>query len=136
MAQDFNPLFGFTEFPLGISTIDYDGVALSAIRGLYKLHSPKISILEENAVNSVQAPDGGCNTYRYTVKVEKGMAVIELPKSFQELNSSDIQVWVQSVSGPSSTWVESSLEKITVYATVDGMYNVLVIGTRINKRTK
>jgi hypothetical protein len=130
MAQDFNPTFGFTEFPLGIATLDYDGVALSAIRGLYKLHNPKISALEQK---TVQAPEGGCNTYRYTVTVANGIGIIELPASFKYLNN-DMQVWVQPVSAPGITWVESSLERITVHATVDGLYNVLVIGTRVEQQ--
>ena len=37
MAQDFNPAFGFTESPLKISTLDFDGVALAAIQGLCKI---------------------------------------------------------------------------------------------------
>jgi len=47
MAQDFNPAFGFNETPLGISTLDFDGVALAAIQGLYKLYNQKIDALEK-----------------------------------------------------------------------------------------
>lgn len=47
MAQDFNPAFGFNEDPLGISTLDFDGVALAAIKGLCKRYDQRISDLEE-----------------------------------------------------------------------------------------
>jgi len=47
MAQDFNPAFGFNEDPLGISTLDFDGVALASIQGMYKLHKQEVGKLEE-----------------------------------------------------------------------------------------
>ncbi|MDR3647001.1 MAG: tail fiber domain-containing protein [Candidatus Babeliales bacterium] len=56
MAQDFNPTFGFNETPLGISTLDFDGVALASIQGLYKLYEQsKVEINElKNEVNELK----------------------------------------------------------------------------------
>ena len=41
MAQDFSAAFGLGEDPLGISTVDADGVALAAIQGLHQLMREK-----------------------------------------------------------------------------------------------
>jgi hypothetical protein len=38
MAQDFAAAFGLGETPRGINTVDSEGVALAAIKGLYELH--------------------------------------------------------------------------------------------------
>jgi len=54
MAQDFNPAFGFTESPLGISSIDCDGVALAAIQGLYKLYNQELQKSHEQRINHDQ----------------------------------------------------------------------------------
>jgi len=41
MAQDFSAAFGLGEDPMGISTIDADGVALAAIQGLHQMLQQK-----------------------------------------------------------------------------------------------
>jgi len=46
MAQDFNPIF-FGKNDLTISTLDFDGVALASIQGMYKLHKQEISELKQ-----------------------------------------------------------------------------------------
>jgi len=51
MAQDFNPAFGFNENQLGISTLDFDGIALASIQGMYKLHKQEIGVLEDEICN-------------------------------------------------------------------------------------
>ncbi|MDR3647268.1 MAG: tail fiber domain-containing protein [Candidatus Babeliales bacterium] len=45
IAQEFNPIFGFGN-KLEISTLDFDGVALASIQGMYKLHKQEVSDLK------------------------------------------------------------------------------------------
>jgi len=45
MAQDFNPTF-FGKDDLTISTLDFDGVALASIQGMYKLHKQEVGELQ------------------------------------------------------------------------------------------
>ena len=47
MAQDFYDAFGLGESDTQISTIDSDGVALSAIQGLYRVVKEKDARIEE-----------------------------------------------------------------------------------------
>ena len=79
----------------------------------------------------VESPTAGDTIYRYVVEVKNGIAEIILPDYFKYLNG-NIQAWVQPITGPGITWVECSIEKIVVNATQDGLYSVLVFGTRID----
>lgn len=52
-AQDFHALFGLGEDPLGIATVDADGVAFAAIQGLYALQKEQartIALLQQHIV--------------------------------------------------------------------------------------
>ncbi|MCD6193980.1 MAG: hypothetical protein J7L26_11015 [Candidatus Aminicenantes bacterium] len=77
----------------------------------------------------VESPTAGDNLYRYQVKVVGGQAVIKLPEYFKYLNENP-QGWVSPVDVLGVARIEVDLEEARIYATVDGTYNVLIIGTR------
>ena len=125
MAQDFNPAFNFTEAPLGISTLDADGVALAAIQGLYKLHKQKINILE----TTIQQHDRVI--YKYVIHVKNGSARINLPDN-SECSDKVFCAWVNSVNTLGNSAIAVCLNnRVIIRATHDGLYKVLVIGTNM-----
>ena len=78
----------------------------------------------------VESPTAGDNIYRYVVEVKDGTAEIALPDYFEYLNT-NLQAWVNPISvlGSSAIAVCNN-NKVIINATHDGLYNVLVIGTR------
>ena len=130
MAQDFNPAFNFTEAPLGISTLDADGVALAAIQGLYTLHKQKINILE----TTIQQHDRVI--YKYIIQVKNGAAIINLPNNHKH-SDKVFCAWVNSINKLGNTAIAVCLNnRIIIRATHDGLYKVLVIGTPKNSNKK
>lgn len=85
----------------------------------------------------VESPTRGDNLYRWVVEVEHGTATIELPEYFPYLNE-DVQVWVSPVKhfGMAYGEVNPKLTKIALAADTDGLYNVLVVGTRKDRYAK
>ena len=77
----------------------------------------------------VESPTAGDNIYRYQVKVENGRTEIALPSYFKYLNENP-QAWVSPVNVLGMARAECDLEKVKIFASKDGIYNVLVIGTR------
>ena len=126
MAQDFNPAFNFTEVPLGISTLDADGVALASIQGLYKLHEQKISALERS-IQDQQQPV----ICQYTVQVKNGIAEIDLSDR-ANYRDNEYEAWVSPISILESSAIAQCVHnKVIVRATHDGLYNVLIVGTNM-----
>ncbi len=77
----------------------------------------------------VESPTAGDNIYRYVVNVVKGKAKIKLPSYFKHLNKNP-QAWVSPVNVLGIARAVCSLTEVRIYASKDGKYNVLVIGTR------
>ena len=77
----------------------------------------------------VESPTAGDNLYRYKVKVKDGKATIKLPDYFEFLNENP-QAWVTAVSVLGYARAECTLKEVTIMASADGEYNVLVMGTR------
>jgi hypothetical protein len=82
----------------------------------------------------VESNTRGDNLYRYTVVTNGGETEIQLPDYFQHLNENP-QVFITAIDvfGFSKGWVDTELKKVHVMVSVDGTYNVLVIGTRKDK---
>lgn len=82
----------------------------------------------------VESPTAGDNLYRFEVEVENGQATIDLPDYYKHLNKND-QVWVNAKNhfGRAYGVVNQEQTTLTVFADVDGEYNVLLIGTRKDK---
>lgn len=79
----------------------------------------------------VESPTRGDNLYRYHVTTQDGHASISLPTYFPFLNE-DIQAWINPVNvmGYGFCKVSDDLLTVEVTSSVDGDYNVLIIGTR------
>jgi len=82
----------------------------------------------------VESPTAGDNLYRFEVEVENGQATIELPEYYKHLNEND-QVWVNAKDhfGRAYGVVNQEQTTLTVFADTDGIYNILLIGTRKDK---
>ncbi len=82
----------------------------------------------------VESPTAGDNLYRFEVEVENGQATIELPDYYKHLNEND-QVWVNAKNhfGRAYGVVNQEQTTLTVFADTDGIYNILLIGTRKDK---
>ncbi len=81
----------------------------------------------------VESPTAGDNIYRFTVEVVDGKAELELPDYFPYLNG-NIQAWANpaSVFGFAQAIYDATSNEIRVIGSADGVYNILVIGTRID----
>jgi hypothetical protein len=82
----------------------------------------------------VESNTRGDNLYRYTITTNNGEAEIQLPDYFQHLNENP-QVFITAIDvfGFSKGLVDTELKKVHIAVSVDGTYNVLVIGTRKDK---
>ncbi len=80
----------------------------------------------------VESPTAGDNIYRFKVEVKDGTAIVGLPDYFKHLNTNP-QAWVSPVNilGIARATVTST--QAVIHATEDGIYNLLVIGTRKDK---
>ena len=85
----------------------------------------------------VESPTAGDNIYRYEVESINGVAEITLPDYFSYLNE-NIQVWVSGKNNFGNGYgeVSNDLKKINIHTSIDGIYNVLVIGTRKDDHAK
>ena len=77
----------------------------------------------------VEAPTAGDNIYRYIVEVQNGTAEITLPDYFEHINT-NLQTWVSPIDVLGIARATCNLQTATITATIDGLYNVLIIGTR------
>jgi hypothetical protein len=84
---------------------------------------------------AIEAPTGGDNLYRWSIDVKDGEAVIELPDYYRFLNKDDM-VWVSPADNFGSGFgtIDPSQRFLTVKTNEDGKYNVLLIGTRKDKK--
>ena len=79
----------------------------------------------------VESPTRGDNIYRWQVEVQNNQHIIELPDYYQYLNENDM-VWVNPVNhfGRGYGNVNDEQTELTITTDTDGLYNVLLIGTR------
>lgn len=119
-----------------IGNVDIDGNlaitgALSKGSGTFDIAHPDPSKPEGTRLRHsfVESPTAGDNIYRFKVDVIHKEASINLPDYFSHLNENP-QVWISPVTclGAAKAFVTGNKVHITV--SEDGIYNVLVIGTR------
>jgi hypothetical protein len=107
--------------------------ALSKASGTFRIDhpDPEKTYTHYLSHSFVESPTAGDNIYRFTVTVENGTAVIDLPSYYKYLNEND-QVWVNSQGhhGHAYGEVNEDQTQLTIHADIDGAYNVLLIGTR------
>jgi len=84
-----------------------------------------------------ESPTAGENLYRWQVEVKGGIGTILLPDYYKHLNEND-QVWVSPYKHFGQAWgeVTDDQEYLIIHANEDGLYNVLLIGTRKDEIAK
>ena len=106
---------------------------LTKSAGSFKINHPDpVKTATHDLYHSfVESPTAGDNIYRWQVTTTNGSAVIDLPDYYQHLNEND-QVWVSPVRhfGQGYGEVSTDQTQLNVYSNTDGVYNVLLIGTR------
>ena len=79
----------------------------------------------------VESPTGGDNIYRWNINTVNKMHTIKLPDYYKFLNKDDM-IWVSPVNhfGRAYGTVNQEQTEISITADTDGIYNVLLVGTR------
>ena len=79
----------------------------------------------------VESPTGGDNIYRWNITTVNKMCTIKLPDYYKFLNKDDM-IWVSPVNhfGRAYGTVNQEQTEISITADTDGVYNVLLVGTR------
>jgi len=107
--------------------------SLSKTSGCFKIAHPNPAKRDSyDLVHSfVESPTEGDNIYRYTTETTSCRSVIELPDYYSYLNKND-QVWVSANKhfGVGYGEVTEDQKCLVVCSCCDGIYNVLLIGTR------
>jgi len=82
----------------------------------------------------VESNTAGDTFYRWTVKTKNGKAKIKLPSYFKFLNT-NAQVWISPVKhfGVAYGVILKDKETLRIDSNTDGVYNVLVVGTRCDE---
>jgi hypothetical protein len=79
----------------------------------------------------VESNTRGDNIYRYQVQTLKGYATISLPSYFKYLNENpQVLISAKNVMGYGYGDVDTDLENVEIHVNYDGLYNVVIIGTR------
>tara|TARA_Y100000361_G_C11097466_1_gene309942 strand:+ start:21 stop:965 length:945 start_codon:yes stop_codon:yes gene_type:complete len=107
--------------------------SISKSSGCFKIAHPNPAKRDSyDLVHSfVESPTEGDNIYRYTTETTSCRSVIELPDYYSYLNKND-QVWVSANKhfGVGYGEVTEDQKCLVVCSCCDGIYNVLLIGTR------
>lgn len=96
---------------------------------------PTKSLTHELVHNSVESPTAGDTMYRFSITTEDNEAEIILPEYYRYLNE-NTQLWVSADGhfGKAFGIVNLSATKIKITSNQDGKYNVMVVGTRKDKK--
>lgn len=124
----------------GVSTItvtivgDLDVGNLSKTGGSFKISHPNPEKTDTHWLyhSFVESPTAGDNIYRFSEELIAGDNIIDLPDYYNFLNE-DTMVWISPVEHFGRGWgkyVDGVDNKIKVCVDQDGIYNILVIGTR------
>ena len=107
--------------------------ALSKGSGTFRISHPDPDKNEKYYLQHsfVESPTRGDNIYRWQVDVKEKQHTIELPDYYKHLNENDM-VWINAVKHFGKAYGEVNTEQteLTIHTDTDGLYNVLLIGTR------
>jgi len=79
----------------------------------------------------VESNTRGDNLYRYVITTSNQTGTVALPSYFKHLNeNSQVFVSAKDNLGAGYGVLDESLDNLTINVTIDGVYNVLLIGTR------
>jgi hypothetical protein len=119
----------------GASNTTYvDG--FSKVSGCFRIHhpDPEKTCSKYLLHSFVESPTEGDNIYRYEIETLNCSASLDLPDYFRFLNKNE-QVWVSPKNHFGSAYgvVDKEQTCVSFCSNYDGLYNVLIIGTRKDK---
>ena len=129
--EDGSRLSGDPDFAMNGSNCTIKG-SLTKGSGTFKIIHPDPNKKDMWLKHSfVESPTAGDNIYRWQIEVVNGDHEIELPDYYKHLNEND-QVWITPYKHFGQAWgeVDTAQTKLHIHANADGLYNVLLIGTR------
>jgi hypothetical protein len=107
--------------------------AISKTSGTFRINHPDPSKTDDYYLyhSFVETPTAGDNIYRFTAITTNNKTTIDLPSYYKYLNHDD-QIWVNPVRhfGIAYGVINDEQTQIEIYSNSDGLYNVLLIGTR------
>ena len=121
----------------GSGDLDVTGT-LSKGAGSFKIDHPNPEKPDKTLWHSfVESPTAGDNIYRWQVEVKGNSHQIELPDYYKYLNENH-QIWISPVKHFGQGYGEVNEDETFIEITTnqDGIYNVLLIGTRKDEVAK
>jgi hypothetical protein len=106
---------------------------LSKAAGSFKIDHPDPTKSDTMELwhSFVESPNAGDNLYRYKVTTQNGTATLQLPDYYKFLNeNSQLKIAPANNFGKAYGVIDPTESFVTINSTVDGDYNVLLIGTR------
>lgn len=111
---------------------------LSKGAGSFKINHPDPEKTDKNLWHSfVESPTAGDNIYRWQIQVKDNFYQIKLPDYYKFLNENH-QIWISPVKHFGQGYGEVNEDETFIEITTnqDGIYNVLLIGTRKDETAK
>ena len=108
---------------------------LAKASGSFAINHPDPSKKNKELWHSfVESPTAGDNIYRFTIRTTNCEAILKLPDYYKYLNN-DTQVFISPKDnfGVANGIIDAAEENINIKSNEDGLFNVLVIGTRKDK---
>jgi hypothetical protein len=103
------------------------------VSGTFRIHhpNPEKTCSKYLLHSFVESPTEGDNIYRYEIETLNCSASLDLPDYFKFLNKNE-QVWVSPKNHFGSAYgvVDKEQTCVSFCSNCDGLYNVLIIGTR------
>lgn len=98
---------------------------------------PAKTAYKELSHSFVESPTRGDNIYRFTIRTMSCEATLKLPDYYKHLNE-DTQIFIAPKDNLGSAYgeIDAAEENISITSNEDGLFNVLVIGTRKDSYAK
>jgi hypothetical protein len=106
---------------------------LSKTAGSFKIEhpDPSKSATMELFHSFVESPTAGDNIYRFVVTTQNGIGTLQLPDYHKFLNeNSQLKIAPVNHFGKAYGVIDPTESFVTINSTIDGDYNVLLVGTR------
>lgn len=143
LGSQFNTInSSYNAFAIGVSHCISSTSNLTCVNTLSKQAGsfaiphpdPSKTAYKELVHSFVESPTAGDNIYRFTVRTLSCEASLKLPDYYKHLNT-DTQVFITPKDnfGVAHGNIDTNQENINIKSNEDGLFNVLVIGTRKDK---
>jgi hypothetical protein len=112
---------------------------LTKTAGSFKIEhpDPSKSATMELFHSFVESPTAGDNIYRFIVSTQNGTGTLQLPDYYKFLNeNSQLKIAPVNHFGKAYGVIDPTESFVTINSTIDGDYNVLLVGTRKDSAAK